>query len=144
MGILESNVSDKFWPPLVKNVEITSDYPGYKMRYFTSFDELNDYFSKECGEEWMQQEWAKYWIGQHQQTRYEDRVEKQILTGQIDASKFKTRYNYEELRDLISSFLEKKPRASLRAIANYLKARGQTAKFQTVQRVIKYYNLRGK
>lgn len=52
-------------PSLVKNVDILSTHPGYRYNYFQSFEELDDYFKKECGEDWRSQEWAKFWISDY-------------------------------------------------------------------------------
>lgn len=73
MGTLEPGFQRLHWPPLVKEIEHTKDYPGYRYKYFTSFRELDSYFSGLCGHNWREQEWAVYWINQHKETQNDDR-----------------------------------------------------------------------
>lgn len=55
----------KIVPSLVRVAEETTAYPGYRYVYFKSFEELDEYFRATCGDDWLEQEWAKFWLRDH-------------------------------------------------------------------------------
>jgi len=73
MGILEEGFERLHWPPLVREVIVTVEYPGYRYEFFRSFGELDSYFSRQYGAEWRKEPWAEYWMNQHKETQREDR-----------------------------------------------------------------------
>lgn len=73
MGTLEPQFRKLHWPPLVREVTQTKQYPGYRYEYFRTFRELNEYFIKLCGTAWREEPWAKYWFNQHMETKNDDR-----------------------------------------------------------------------
>lgn len=73
MGILEDGFSRLHWPPLVRTVTQTTEYPGYRYEFFRSFGELDSYFSELLGTSWRSEEWARYWMNQHAESKREDR-----------------------------------------------------------------------
>lgn len=75
MGVLESEFRLLHWPPLVREITQTIAFPGYRYEFFRSFKELDAYFSNELGIDWRKESWAEYWIGQHAETKDDDRRE---------------------------------------------------------------------
>jgi hypothetical protein len=75
MGTLETEFQRLHWPPLVRNVVQTKDYPGFRYEFFRSFRELDAYFTEELGKDWRSEPWAKFWINQHKETQNDDRRE---------------------------------------------------------------------
>lgn len=73
MGILEPEFSRLHWPPLVREIVQTVEYPGYRYEFFRSFTELDAYFTAEIGSHWRTELWARYWINQHKESQREDR-----------------------------------------------------------------------
>lgn len=140
--MLEDGLSSKFWPPLVKEVTITRDYPGYKYEFFTNFDDLNNYFTELCGEDWRHQEWAKYWIGQHRSTKYQNSLEIRILTGDVDPAKLKPFVDYPVVAENIIKIQQRLgKKVSALKILKELNDIGFDLKKDTVYRIMKKYNL---
>lgn len=54
---------------LVKETRNISEHPGYEYKRFSSFGEVNEYFSSIYGEHWTELAWAKHWL-------YEENKEK--------------------------------------------------------------------
>lgn len=75
MGKLEPGFSRLHWPPLVKSITNLPTFPGYRYEFFKTFKELDEYMTQECGPDWREQAWCKFWRGQHEQTKHDDRVE---------------------------------------------------------------------
>ncbi len=121
---LEENAIRGFWPPLVKSVEVCSEYPGYKYTYFETFAELDEYFTKECGENWSKQEWAKYWFNQHKASKRAASREVAILTGRADANKAFGTIDKNEIKSLMRSFIaQSKKNPSIRQIQKFLRTK---------------------
>lgn len=142
MGVLEDGLSDKFWPPLVKEISITKDYPGYKYEFFDNYEDLDKYFTDLCGDDWVHQPWAQYWIGQHKLTQRRNKLEIKIMMGEIDPSKTRTFVNYDQIAASIQQIKDKLGRkVSVLKIIKELNDSGLNVSKNTVYRVIKKYNL---
>lgn len=136
MGTLEPGFQRLHWPPLVKEIEHTKDYPGYRYKYFTSFQELNSYFSDLCGHNWREQEWAKYWINQHLETKNDDR--KAFISPAPDSSKGGPRRDIKMIRELVHTYYNINPKMSSYKIARHIAhEQGITVSHQTVWSILK-------
>lgn len=51
------------WTSVVKEVEQTTAYPGYRYIYFRDDDDANAYFTEQFGEDWFQLPWAQFMLG---------------------------------------------------------------------------------
>lgn len=117
MGTLEEGFERLHWPPLVRNVVITKESPGYRYEFFRSFTELDAYFTNELGTEWKKQEWAQYWFNQHKQTQRDDRKDinprLRKPTGPRRDSKL--------LYTLACAYMTENPRTSSYKLVDYFK-----------------------
>lgn len=52
----------RYFPPLVSGVILLKHPPWIKYLYVQSYDELDALLTREAGEDWKQQPWAKYWM----------------------------------------------------------------------------------
>lgn len=75
MGQLEEGFDKLHWPPVLIDGLHVPLHQCIKCVWIKNFKDLNIYFSAICGPDWKSQEWAKYWIGQHEQTKHDDRKE---------------------------------------------------------------------
>lgn len=137
MGTLEYEYRKSFCPPLVKNVVVEATHPGYRYEMFTSFDDLHNHFSKEYGPYWLNTDWAKFWIGQHNDSKRKDRLEEQIVKG------FKMdRRNPQATRNSIRALLlemihQDLELPSVRKLQRMLVQKGSEASHMTVYRILK-------
>jgi hypothetical protein len=60
------------------DVEMTSIHPGYKFKYFQSYSELDAYFKTQFGENWRQEEWARFWMRDHNSFETREHSRKEI------------------------------------------------------------------
>lgn len=69
---LEPNFHRLYWPPILLEGLHTPGQINPDAKFIRGFDELDAYFTKLCGSDWMNQEWARYWRGQHQESKTDD------------------------------------------------------------------------
>lgn len=67
-----SHVVENLIKTFVYSVEICPQHPGYKYKYFSTFKELDKYFKQEFGPNWRQEEWAKFWLKDHNRIETQD------------------------------------------------------------------------
>lgn len=134
--MIEPEVMNKFWPPLVKEAELCATYPGYKYKYFNSFEELDAHFREICGEDWIEQEWAKFWIGQHNMSRRAFKKELELRkNGNIE---IRPRINKAVIRQIIKEAKEHAHcKVTLKYVKDELEARGYNVSTNTVWRLMK-------
>jgi hypothetical protein len=121
-------------PSLVKHTEITSAYPGYRYVYFSSFEELNAYFTETCGKDWMETEWAKFWLRDHWRLMKQESREYHAK-GKAEKPK-NSKVPAHILKALIEHYQEQK--LSLRAIASRLYENdGITLDYSTISKFMK-------
>lgn len=139
--MLEPDAMSKFWPPLVREVIDCVEHPGYRYEFFKTFAELDDYFTGLCGEDWIKQPWAEFWLGQHNLTRAAFRRELAARRGE------KNGYGaYSKLDNKTFLMLAEKARAagvrfSKRSLCRYIRECGYEASFTTVWRLMVKNNL---
>lgn len=135
--MLEEAAMRSSFPPLVKRIEICTEYPGYKQHFFKTFAEVHEYFAREYGEHWIQEEWAKFWIGQHNLSRRALRREIAILAGKIDPQKTQDRYNRATLLGIARDELQNEGRLTVRKLRKLLRHRGYYVSVGTAFSIIK-------
>ncbi len=118
--MLEDDAMQSSFPPLVRDIEICTEYPGYKHHFFKTFAEVYAYFVSEYGEDWLQEEWAKFWIGQHNLSRRALRREIAILSGKINPQKTQNRYNRDSLLAVAREEREKNVKLTVRRLRKSL------------------------
>lgn len=141
MGILEDEFRKYRWPPLVKSVTYITTYPGYRHEFFRTFKDLDEYFSQECGADWQTQEWAKFWLGQHMQTRNDDRreylIEHKGLVPQVDKLR-KPRSDHDKIVEYILELKKLNNKfPSARKLEASLKSSGIVVDHNTVWRILR-------
>lgn len=92
--MVSSREMRSYLPPLVKSVNFTREYPGFSYQYFKNFEEINSYFSELCGDDWMNQEWAKVWIGEHSKEKM--RQKRNLSPRKITTKKFSRRNKFNK------------------------------------------------
>jgi hypothetical protein len=143
MGTLEPEFYRLHWPPLVRSVRITKQYPGYSYEFFETFQELDKYFTEHCGPEWQSQAWAKFWINQHLQTKNDDRKEQIELTSTKPRKNTGPRRDTQEIFELCKQYLESVDyKVSSRKLAAHLRNHDINITHMTAWRIIKELRLR--
>jgi hypothetical protein len=139
MGRLEEGFERLHWPPLVREIVITDQYPGYRYEFFKSFRELNEYFCKECGDDWRTQPWAIYWISQHEETKHDDRQEEQAKLRSQPMKRTGNRRDIKMIYQIGIQLLTENPRLSSYKLVAKLKEYDITISQKTAWRLIKDY-----
>jgi len=124
----------KFFPYIVKSTKFTKDYPGYSYEYFQSFEELDNYLRLNCGENWIDQNWAKFWLRDYwKENKRENRVPSRN-------SKKQKEVNSKKPKHIIKMFIlhyHKRRKYSYRRISKVLKEKhGINVSIATISRVI--------
>jgi hypothetical protein len=119
MGILETEFSRLHWPPLVREVVQTIEYPGYRYEFFRSFRELDAYFTEELGKDWRSEPWALFWINQHKETQNDDRREFSTVKPTKTTG---PRRDSKQLYDLCHTYMCTVEKPSSYKFTNYLRA----------------------
>lgn len=140
------------------SAENCPQHPGYKFNYFDSFQELDNYFKREFGENWREQEWAKFWLRDHNafETREHDRAlinERGVRYRSQNPDSIRNRRNREGPKQLryrvapsaLASFivdLQSRGVTSLREVAASIYSEyGIKLSHETIRRIKKKYNL---
>lgn len=122
---------------LVKEIEEINTAPGWKYRFFQSFEELDQQFKIWFGEDWRQQEWAKFWLRDHWNFETAEYRRHQIHT---QGKKFRQRTEgsrrYNRNRFGPKQLTKKVPPETLAAFIKELQERGITSR-RKQQAVIK-------
>jgi hypothetical protein len=102
-------------PQLVKRVDLTREYPGYRYVYFETYAELDAYFTAECGPDWRQQEWAKEWFREEWS---EEKAEKEARRRKVQ---YEENQSYEQVhrKDPESLTSRKVPKHILKSLAQF-------------------------
>lgn len=133
MGILEPEFRKLHWPPLVREVVITAQHPGYRHEFFKSFRELDAYFRATVHDNWRQEAWAEFWIGQHKETQNDDRRDLQTV-------KKKTRARPRDMLAITRvaiDYLNVHSKVSSYKLCEYLKTCGISIDQKSAWRIIK-------
>lgn len=126
-------------PSLVKEVELTTAYPGYRFTYFKSFKELDEYFTQECGFDWKEQEWALFWLRDYWRSVKQDARELR------EPSRVGTVNNTKPPTHIIKALIEHyqlEQRMSLRQIAQALQTNDSVAlTYSAISKFMKRHSL---
>jgi hypothetical protein len=88
--------------------------------YFKTFEELDEYFRATCGDDWLEQEWAKFWLRDHWRIAKQDaREQSNLMRGSAKTEKSATKVPRHILIALMSHYQAQG--MSLRQIADTLK-----------------------
>jgi len=125
MGILEPEFSKLHWPPLVREVVQTVQYPGYRYEFFKSFRELDSYFAEHVSPDWKHEAWAEYWINQHLETKNNDRRELESKLQPALNKAYRTgARDMQQISKLTFAYLNENPKTSSYKISMWLKSHG--------------------
>lgn len=92
------------WASVVKKVRITSSYPGYEYVYFKGDHDADAYFTQECGEDWKDLPWARFFLRRSEEAQeVKDRrhrstyvpIENAIEGGRLINYAVRNKNNYE-------------------------------------------------
>lgn len=141
MGILEPNLRNTHWLPVVKQAVLTKEYPGYRYEMFSSWAALDEYLKSQCGKDWQIQPWADFWLNQHKQTQNDDYREYLIMSGaivpQVDRIR-KPRTNHDVIKETILNIYKKYNRfLSVRSMQKQFYKLGIKTSHMTISRVLK-------
>lgn len=124
-------------PALVKEVEITSTHPGYRYVYFTSFNELDQYFRELCGDDWKEQEWAKFWLRDHWRTLKQESKPMPVAKSKKTKDGVKIKYPKRLVKALAEHYV-KECNLSLRETARALREKdGIALDHSTIAKLLK-------
>lgn len=108
---------ERFFPRLVRSVDLVTTYPGYSYNYFNNFQEIDDYFKKTVGDDWLDTEWARFWLRNHwSENKKENRVPntssgkpnkrigvpKDIIYALIRHFYYKRKFSYRKVSNILS------------------------------------------
>ena len=86
-----------FWLGLVKSADNIRESPGYRYNFFSSFEEVDRYFTQECGSDWQTQPWAVEWIRANESERDKDMHRSDLTLGVIESSAYVPDVGEEEV-----------------------------------------------
>lgn len=139
--MLEPEVMQKFWPPLVRDVVLCTTYPGYRYEFFQRFADLDAYFSDLCGADWAQQPWAEYWIGQHNASRAAFRRELAARRGEQNGFHAYGKIDDATFLALVARARQDNVRLSQRQLSRYLRECGYGISPRTVLRLLHRHSI---
>lgn len=123
--MIEPEAIQKFWPPLVKETLLVSEHPGYRHIFFETYEELNEYFTELCGPDWKEQEWCKFWLQQHKNTKKAYQKELEVRRGNVSVETIRPRLDEKEVLDILRTLTQSDGvKLSIRGIRKELHSRG--------------------
>lgn len=135
MGILEPGFNVLHWPPLVRNVVQTTQFPGYRYEFFRSFKELDAYFTEQIGKDWRNESWAEFWINQHLETKNDDR--QQFQEKPVNSPIRTKRREMPDITAVAVAYLNEHPKTSSYKLVTYLKTQNIHITQNPAWRIIK-------
>lgn len=113
MSRLEPEFHKLHWPPILVEGHHVPGHTCVDCKFIRSFNELNAYLSDLCGHDWRTQDWAVYWVKQHQQTKDDDRRDAQFENNaRVKPLAPSVRRSGTLIRKLADDYFENDPKIS--------------------------------